>query len=243
MVPFEPIPGRPVYCRDCIAKIKSGEIQPLKGTKGKDLRAESFAPLASLGIEFSDAGAVRPRPRGVDPRGTREARMAASADMRPKNFRQPRERKEPDHQGLQASIAQALGSVITETAAPAKASAPETPKPQPEQKKISLSALASTIPAETKKSARPAMPGFGTKEASGEHMSALAQAIQKAQQSAKPSTSTQEQQPRASQTQAPLPSVSQEETFSEPEPAPVAQEKNEKTIREVPEDILRKVLE
>jgi len=29
-VPFEPQPGRPIYCRDCLEKIKNGEIQPIK---------------------------------------------------------------------------------------------------------------------------------------------------------------------------------------------------------------------
>ncbi|MFZ2205247.1 MAG: CxxC-x17-CxxC domain-containing protein [Minisyncoccia bacterium] len=28
-VPFKPEPGRPIYCKDCIAKIKSGEIKPV----------------------------------------------------------------------------------------------------------------------------------------------------------------------------------------------------------------------
>ena len=58
-VPFAPEPGRPVYCKDCIAKIKSGEMKPIKGTKGKDLTPQSFAALANLGIEFEPS---TPRP-------------------------------------------------------------------------------------------------------------------------------------------------------------------------------------
>ena len=62
-VPFAPEPGRPVYCKDCITKIKSGEIKPIKGTRGKDLTPQSFAPLANLGIEFApSAGSASSAP-------------------------------------------------------------------------------------------------------------------------------------------------------------------------------------
>ena len=60
-VPFQPEEGRPVYCKDCIAKIKSGELKPLKGTRPRSLepQQQSFAALSGLGIEFaSDAKAV-----------------------------------------------------------------------------------------------------------------------------------------------------------------------------------------
>ena len=57
-VPFAPEPGRPVYCKDCIAKIKSGEIKPMKGTRGKDLTPQSFAALANLGIEFAPSSSA-----------------------------------------------------------------------------------------------------------------------------------------------------------------------------------------
>ena len=30
-VPFEPIPGKPIYCKECLGKIKSGEIKAVKG--------------------------------------------------------------------------------------------------------------------------------------------------------------------------------------------------------------------
>lgn len=31
-LPFEPTPGRPVYCRDCMKKIDSGEMKPIRST-------------------------------------------------------------------------------------------------------------------------------------------------------------------------------------------------------------------
>jgi len=35
-VPFEPIPGRPVYCKDCNVKIKAGELKPLPFKQRKE---------------------------------------------------------------------------------------------------------------------------------------------------------------------------------------------------------------
>ncbi len=54
-VPFKPEPGRPVYCKDCIAKMKTGEIKPIRGAGKQDSYDESkfFKPLSDLGIEFA----------------------------------------------------------------------------------------------------------------------------------------------------------------------------------------------
>ncbi|MEI6280437.1 MAG: CxxC-x17-CxxC domain-containing protein [bacterium] len=53
-VPFKPEPGRPVYCKECIAKIKSGEVKVEKSGVDQIKYDESkfFKPLADLGIEF-----------------------------------------------------------------------------------------------------------------------------------------------------------------------------------------------
>src|SRR5262249_29495605 len=52
IVPFEPAPGRPVYCKDCITKIKAGELQPIRSApRSRAGEARMYAPLASLGIE------------------------------------------------------------------------------------------------------------------------------------------------------------------------------------------------
>jgi CxxC-x17-CxxC domain-containing protein len=57
-VPFKPEPGRTVYCKDCIAKLKSGEIKPVTGSF-KQMKQEDegrfYKPLADLGIEFNEA--------------------------------------------------------------------------------------------------------------------------------------------------------------------------------------------
>ncbi|MFA5936996.1 MAG: hypothetical protein WC822_03915, partial [Candidatus Paceibacterota bacterium] len=51
---FKPEAGRAVYCRDCIAKIKSGELKPIAGTirQIKQDETKFYKPLADLGIEF-----------------------------------------------------------------------------------------------------------------------------------------------------------------------------------------------
>ncbi len=42
-VPFKPEPGRAVYCKDCVAKIKTGEIKPARGA-GSSRQVKSPAP-------------------------------------------------------------------------------------------------------------------------------------------------------------------------------------------------------
>ncbi len=53
-VPFKPDPGRAVYCKECIARIKSGEVKVEKGSENQIKHDETtfFKPLADLGIEF-----------------------------------------------------------------------------------------------------------------------------------------------------------------------------------------------
>ena len=59
-VPFKPEPGRSVYCKDCIAKLKSGELKPVKGSINQIKYDESkfYKPLSDLGIEFEQKGNV-----------------------------------------------------------------------------------------------------------------------------------------------------------------------------------------
>ncbi len=55
-VPFKPEPGRPAYCKECIAKIKSGEIKIEKDKETNQTKYDEsrfFKPLADLGIEFT----------------------------------------------------------------------------------------------------------------------------------------------------------------------------------------------
>lgn len=68
-VPFKPDKGRPVYCKDCIARIKSGEIKVEKGSENQIKYDETkfFKPLADLGIEFKEKnGALEEMERYVE---------------------------------------------------------------------------------------------------------------------------------------------------------------------------------
>ncbi len=57
-VPFEPQPGRPVYCQDCLAKIKAGELQPVTVRRDSpavaSTQSKQFSDLAMLGIEYDN---------------------------------------------------------------------------------------------------------------------------------------------------------------------------------------------
>ncbi|MEK7608499.1 MAG: CxxC-x17-CxxC domain-containing protein [Patescibacteria group bacterium] len=58
-VPFEPIPGKPVYCRECLAGIKEGTIMPASRSSSPKVsvnQKQFSADLASLGIEFEGGG-------------------------------------------------------------------------------------------------------------------------------------------------------------------------------------------
>lgn len=53
-VPFKPEKGRPVYCKECMDKIKTGELKVERGSDSAMPFNEEkfFKPLADLGIEF-----------------------------------------------------------------------------------------------------------------------------------------------------------------------------------------------
>ncbi len=53
MLSFEPTPGRPVYCKTCLAKVKSGEILSAPRQASLRSRQKYSQDLAGLGIEFS----------------------------------------------------------------------------------------------------------------------------------------------------------------------------------------------
>jgi len=66
MVPFEPKEGRPIYCKECMFKIKSGELKAESGFVAQRSQAQderiSTQPLAELGIEFTSNASKAPNP-------------------------------------------------------------------------------------------------------------------------------------------------------------------------------------
>jgi CxxC-x17-CxxC domain-containing protein len=54
-LPFKPQPDKPVYCSDCLEKIRAGEITPppIPKKAPKKMQKETESALAGIGIEFS----------------------------------------------------------------------------------------------------------------------------------------------------------------------------------------------
>ncbi|OGI97609.1 hypothetical protein A3I25_02130 [Candidatus Nomurabacteria bacterium RIFCSPLOWO2_02_FULL_42_17] len=68
-VPFEPQKGRPVYCRDCLGKIEAGELKPIRTMREYGPEPRSFDDLAAIGIEYKPSGGgVKPELRPPQPR-------------------------------------------------------------------------------------------------------------------------------------------------------------------------------
>lgn len=127
-VNFKPTEGRPIYCKNCLAKVKTGEIPPVRVRKIKAprLEEESKAALADLGIEFGGGGPKKPAadrippPRKFPPRleavpfkaapEATERETMSLKNLKPID-RKPKERppeKGIDIDALRATITQAL---------------------------------------------------------------------------------------------------------------------------------------
>ena len=299
-VPFEPEPGRPVYCKDCIAKIKSGELKPLKGTRQRSLEPQSFAALSGLGIEFvSDSKTVhkplynkppvhdikseyqeqnktfdkgevsaKKSTKIIEPvkkveqpvvstKETTNIPLAAStanvvpaientimnANNKQKTSFVSRERKGPDHDGLQNILKEALGEALKAGAEfkkeiNNKEVVAETKKE--EKKTISLSSLKSGGDTHVKTE---------VKEASQERMSALQEAILKA----KNSSASKEKIPEEKKPEVIVEKKEEEKKEETPKESPStdstsspqakkSSDDSSKKVKEVPEDILRGLL-
>ncbi len=284
-VPFEPEAGRPVYCKDCIAKIKTGDLKPLKGTRSKVLEPQSFAPLSDLGIEFpsenksSSRPVVRreqtisvskpavvvakiPQPQTkVSPTiSSQEVKSPQAVNTttvipvvldtdilpqidRTKNFREPTsfrktrpERQKVEHTGLKDILKQALGEAIDKSSEFKKEindketeKKSETPKVQ---KTISLVSLKKN---ENNISNQNGKISF-SKIASEEHLSALQEAIARAkipvQNMNKENVAPEEDS-----------SKNKEEDIATVASSNVTEDSGAKKIKEIPEDVLRGVLE
>lgn len=85
-VPFKPEPGRPVYCQDCLKKIKAGELQPVRVPRAPSAREEATdtADLSKLGIEFGGGGTPIPSSPRPPVGGAAPPRMPPSAPGPPR---------------------------------------------------------------------------------------------------------------------------------------------------------------
>ncbi len=93
--PFEPTPGRPVYCSDCYAKIEKGELKPLptEATFRGKTRGEYMTDLSGLGIEFDSKAEIRKEKVGALAGGGNRRRK--NRDRRERNEKRPPVREHP----------------------------------------------------------------------------------------------------------------------------------------------------
>ena len=192
-VPFKPEPGRPAYCKECIAKIKSGEVKVEKGRDDQIKYNESkyYKSLADLGIEFVDKEGNEgqkneTKPNGEDRHPERPI-THASHDI-PIVEKDKKEKFNP-------SLKEALQKIIR----------PKAPEP------VSLDIL--------KNKMKDTVPPVKDKAAPPEEMNKLKDLISK----------TEEKKEETKKEETPPVSV----------PTPPSS----KSVPEVPEDVLRKILE
>ncbi|MFA6257503.1 MAG: type IV secretion system DNA-binding domain-containing protein [Candidatus Paceibacterota bacterium] len=203
-VPFKPEPGRAAYCKECIAKIKSGEVKVEK--RGQDQikydESKFYKPLADLGIEFQQTTAPV-KPAGIIK--TFKKVFTKPAPIKPTPTYPVRPKSTYPINRDTSALKDVLNKVVVE--------AKSTPAPISTPTPISLDSLKNKMQ-EVKKPARP----IGVdRAATAEDMNKLKDLIE---EKITPSTNS---GPTASPSATPIPQ----------KPA----------TKEVPEDVLRKILE
>ena len=226
-VPFKPEPGRPVYCKECMAKIKSGEVKVQKGSLNQMKYDDSnfLKPLADLGIEFKqkEGGKIEEENRYQE-RGEKNFSTANKPVRKP--FSAP---AKPITPSGKPGVFGAIKKVFTKNVKPKEnfalrealnKVAEKTPKEEsisgPAPKPVSLDIL--------KKQTEGAMKeALASKDraASAEEMDKLKNLISNTQ---------------ATPTPTPTPTPA-------PNPTPIPTPNLSTPTKEVPEDVLRKILE
>lgn len=127
-VPFEPTPGRPVYCRDCLKKIEAGELQPVRVPRASGARRrpqKKYADdLGHLGIEFPEVRG-EPQPAAPAMRTTPEmAQTQAQPTTLPLSALKPVEKilkpKRPSEQKEEINISELRDAIRASLRADAK---------------------------------------------------------------------------------------------------------------------------
>ena len=274
MVPFEPQEGRPVYCKECMFKIKSGELKPQTGfIASRSSRQEekvSTAPLAALGIEFgvtdtnfrvskNKEQTKNSAPINMDLNHHNSHLKSSNGNNNNQNnhFVKP-ERKHSGPSPLLKGLLEKIGiNGNKETISDGKVEAVEVKKEVP--KAMSLSSLKNDTPKVVKNEYVAPV-----KEASEEKKSSLKDLLAKTAHNhnheinkpASVPSFNEAKEEKVEVVPQSEPEVKKEETeVKEPAPAPSFDEakpeikpnadawQKHKTKKEVPEDVLRKVLE
>lgn len=243
-VPFEPEPGRPVYCKDCMAKIKTGELKPVRAPRNKSNEMQSFAVLAGLGIEFaSDKNAIHKPFVKREPNQPKNPKVFVPSREVPNNPKPnfqnkpkqekfvQKERKAPDHLGLQTAIKEALGGALRDSEKFKKEISNKENKIESSNAEIKPTISLNDLKDNNEKKINQKI--LPEKDASEKQVSALQEAIARAKNSnisqSKPNNDIQKT----------ATSDTKKDDISKEIPENIPNKK----IKEVPEDVLRNVLD
>lgn len=243
-VPFEPKEGKPVYCKDCLNKIKTGDLKPEKGfmaprTNTQENKA-AVASLASLGIEFkTDIKNNPPRTQAPERKNynVNQNQQALKNEQpfnqnpKPKSDFDKRKSSGPSPllRGLLEKIKAGQSDDLKEEKIEIVEQKVEAPAP------ISLSALKDSNN-QTKESISP------TKDVSDAHMASLKDAFNKIVDKQKITEDfSLENKTEAQEKPAEDQLIKKAEENIKDDDNTSWQ--NKKTVKEVPEEVLRKVLE
>lgn len=79
-VPFKPLPGRPVYCKTCLDKVKTGQIRPPTAEiEAAYTERGSASSLSELGIEFEREKKTPKPPQRQKPLPSQRSRKSFSS--------------------------------------------------------------------------------------------------------------------------------------------------------------------
>lgn len=248
-VPFEPKEGRPVYCKECMYKIKSGELQPEHGfiasRSSNNEEKASAESLAILGIEYK----------------TNNSKESRNVNGKSSDFREGKrvfEKKKT--YGPSPLLKGLLEKIAVNKDAPKNIEAKEVTRPV--QEPISLSKLK---PQQEEQKVKPV---FTTKEASEEKKASLKSilakvvmpevkkpeppVISKPEEIVKPEPVTpkieEKKEPISQPLSTPKPIIPlikkiEPEANKEDDKNKNSSWEKRKAKKEVPEDVLRKILE
>lgn len=106
IVPFEPQPGRPVYCKECLAKIKAGELAPVRVSPASPPHQVGKPPARLQHPSIIDRGMA-----AVE----EEEHELRLSELTPREGNEekkvPPQRKEQDIEGLREALKDALGKL------------------------------------------------------------------------------------------------------------------------------------
>ncbi|MBP9711811.1 MAG: type IV secretion system DNA-binding domain-containing protein [Candidatus Pacebacteria bacterium] len=259
-VPFKPEPGRAVYCKECVAKIKSGEVKVEKGAENQVRYDDSkfYKPLADLGIEFAPKNSQenssnieenrhpeRSNKSGPHPEHP-EARKGGLLSAIKKAVVGPSPMKAKENPALKEIISKTMSGEI----APAVSRVPRTEFTNSTPPAISLSAL--------KDKPKEVVVNSKDRAASADDMNKLKDLIQKAEKAPVTPEPKKEEvkpipvvapQPKVEVTLPPKPPVVSAPKVEIPLPPkpPISSttppSPQNLPIKEVPEEVLKKILE